>query len=85
MSLASGNVETLSMRQIEDVHFALKVEGAWCLVFWTLLASVLVHYDDVHCLSSFYLMLHPMGLAGAVLSYQIGGHFRPVALTPPAH
>ena len=30
-------------------------------------------------------MLHPMALAGAVLSYQIGGHFPRVALTPPAH
>ena len=30
-------------------------------------------------------MLHPMELAGAVLSYQIGGHFPRVALTPPAH
>ena len=30
---------------MEIFHFALKVESAWCLV-WTLLASVLVHYDD---------------------------------------
>ena len=32
-----------------------------------------------HCLSSFHLMLHLMTLADAVLSYQMGGHFRPVA------
>ena len=32
-----------------------------------------------HCLSSFHLMLHLMTLTDAVLSYQMGGHFRPVA------
>ena len=32
-----------------------------------------------NCLSSFHLMLHLKALAGAILSYQIGGHFRPVA------
>ena len=38
-----------------------------------------------HCLSSVHFMLHLMALVTAVLSYQIGGHFRRLALTPPAH
>ena len=39
-------METLPMPQIENIHFALKVDSAWCLVFWTLLASVFVNYDE---------------------------------------